>query len=230
MACTPLSEWMQTMMTRDRIEACLASHGYRPVRDTGDHAVYEHRGDRIVIPLHSPELSPWSARAIEWSLEDRLGRGWLTRPLESATTQEATAGHRSVAPLRLHLAVRPEPDRRAWNAFVVDEPRILTFSASLAALRRNAADAADAWFADAAAVDLEFHLQLDAESNRWIDHAQQPTPCPERAAEAQRQLRLIGFADADIDDLLAWTSVRRANGGPTPSGSPFPIDEFPIVC
>ena len=201
------------VMTRDRVEERLAAHGYRAVRDTGDHALYEHHGDRIVVPLHSRELSPWSARVIEWSLEPRLGRGWLTEPPVEPPAE--TARVPALASVRLNLVVRPEPDCSAWNAFVVEEPRILTFGASLAEVKRRAADAAEAWFADTAVVDLDVHLQLDGESNRWLAQADpaSPSPSPSDAVEARRQLQLVGFAAADIDDLLAWTpTVVRAQG------------------
>lgn len=52
-------ERMATMVvTSDRVERMLTKHGYRVLRDTGDHTLYEHHGDRIVVPLHSRELSP----------------------------------------------------------------------------------------------------------------------------------------------------------------------------
>ncbi len=197
-------------VTRDRVEQRLATHGYRAVRDTGDHALYERQGDRIVVPLHSQELSPWSARAIEWSLEARLGRGWLTEPADASPAARTSARRHALASVRLNLVIRPEPDRSAWNAFVVEEPRILTFGASIAAVRRRATDAAEAWFADAAAVDLLSHLELDAESERWIADANRPTPSPARATEARRQLRLLGYADADIDDLLEEHPARSS--------------------
>lgn len=192
------------MVTRDRVEARLAANGYRMVRDRGDHALYEHHGDRIVIPLHSHELSSWSARVIEWSLEPRLGRGWLTDP-PVAPPATASAEERTRSSVHLNLVIRPEQDLSAWNAFVAEEPRILTFGATFAEVRRRAADAVEAWFAETAVVDLDLHPQLGADADQWLARADGSVALPAELVEARRQLRLLGFAAADVDDLLAWT-------------------------
>jgi predicted RNase H-like HicB family nuclease len=212
------------LVTKDRVEERLAAHGYRAVHATGDHALYAHHGDRIVIPVHSPWLSPWSARAIEWSLAPRLGAGWLTQAPVAPRADPAPARPRVLPSVRLQVVVRPEPDLKIWNAFVVDEPRILTFGSSLAVARSSAADAARAWFAHAADIELDYHLQVDADANRWITHAAHPSRTPERLTEARRQLRIIGFADADIDTLLDGGT----EGTPGPHRSSNPPPEAPL--
>lgn len=54
-------------ITSEVLEERLSQHDYRVVRRTEDHSIYEHHGDRVVVPHHSHELSPWTARVIEWS-------------------------------------------------------------------------------------------------------------------------------------------------------------------
>lgn len=157
-----------------------------------------------MVPLHSRDLSPWSARVIEWSLEPRLGRGWLTGALPSSTTSERSPTSAEPTPVRLNLVIRPEPDRTAWNAFVIEEPRILTFGSTLAEVQARAADAARVWYADVAELDVLPRLQLDPEASRWIDEANEPGCSADQRAEARRQLAMLGFVDLDVQDLLAW--------------------------
>ena len=202
-------------ITCDEVEHRLSQHGYTVVHRTEGHALYEHHGDHIVVPHHSRELSSWTARAIEWSLEPRLGRRWLTAaPPTVATTPsprlDPTAPHR----LLLSLVVRAEPDHTAWNAFVVEEPRIITFGATLAETRSRATDAAGAWFAGRAQVELQQFLQLDAETQGWIDHATTPAPSAARRAEARHHLGLLGIAEPDITELL--------DGPPSGGDRPWP--------
>ena len=183
-------------VTATLVEQRLNEHGYALVRRTADHGVFEHQGDRLVVPQHSAELSPWTIRTIEQTLEPRLGPRWLT----DAGPTGGQAGTGRVDPPRqllLHLVIRPEPDRRTWNAFVAEEPRILTFAPTLRGVRERARDAACAWFADRAQVDLVPVVQLDAAARRWIDGAE-PATCD----EARHRLRALGFLDEDIDELL----------------------------
>lgn len=194
----------EMVVTRDRVESRLAQHGYRVVRHTGEHTLYEHHGDQIVVPVHSGALSPWSARVIEWSLEPRLGPGWLTGPPMAGSSDARSEADQRSKPVRLHLVVRPEPDRSAWNAFVVEEPRILTFGPTLREVRRNAADAAATWFAQDASVELVPQLQLDAESNRWLDQAVGAGPSSSGSAEARQELGRLGFDPDDVDALIDW--------------------------
>jgi len=196
-------------ITSDIVEDKLTQHGYTVVRRTDGHALYEHHGDRVVVPHHSPALSPWTVRAIEWSLEPRLGRGWLTTALGDA---DPPAAHEERGPrrrLHLSLVVRAEPDLGAWNAFVAEEPRILTFGATLAETQQRAADAAAAWFADTAEVELELRPQLDAVTQGWVDHTAGPTHSPMRTAEARHQLARLGMTDDDIAELLDRSPISR---------------------
>lgn len=185
------------MVTCERVEMLLCEHGYEVIGDTGEHRLYEHHGDRVVVPLHSAELSSWSARVIEQSLEPRLGPGWLSDP-RRADIGVAAEPPRVLPTVRLNLVVRSEADRSAWNAFVVEEPRILTFGPRLAVVRRRAADAANAWYAGTASVELVPHYQLDADARRWTD----PLSDPASAGEARRELARLGFSGEDIDELL----------------------------
>ena len=190
-------------ITCDEVEHRLSQHGYTVVHRTEGHALYEHHGDHIVVPHHSRELSSWTARAIEWSLEPRLGRRWLTAAPPTVPTAPSPRRDRTAPPrLLLNLAVQAEPDHAAWNAFVVEEPRIITFGATLAETRTRAADAADAWFADRAQVELQQLLHLDTVTQRWIDHATTPVLSAARRAEAHHHLGLLGIAEPDITELL----------------------------
>ena len=60
---------------------------YALVRRSEDHSLYEHHRDRVVVHHQPGDLPPWTARAIEWSLEPRLGRRWLTAPSRASATQ-----------------------------------------------------------------------------------------------------------------------------------------------
>lgn len=187
-------------ITSDLVESQLGRHGYALVRRTSDHALYEHDGDRVVVPHQSGELSPWAARAIEWSLEPRLGPKWLTAPSPAPRVPSRcpTGG----PPLQLRLVIRRDPDLRMWHAFVVEVPRILTCGRTLAETRRRAADAARVWFTDEAPIELEPCLTLDTETQGWLDHARVPTGSATRRAEACRHLGLLGLAGDDIAELL----------------------------
>ena len=191
------------VITCDEVEHWLSQHGYTVVHRTEGHSLYEHHGDHIVIPHHSRELSPWTAKVIEWNLEPRLGRGWLTDAPPTASTAPPPPRDRQVPPrLLLHLAVQAEPDHAAWNAFVVEEPRIITFGATLAETRSRAADAADAWFAGRAHVELKQLIQLDPVTQGWIDHATTLAPSAARRDEARHHLSGLGIAEPDITELL----------------------------
>jgi len=197
-------------ITCDEVDHRLSQHGYTVVHRTEGHALYEHHGDHIVVPHHSPELSPWTASVIEWSLEPRLGRGWLTAALPTVSTTPSPGGDRAAPPrLLLNLVVRAEPDHAAWNAFVVEEPRIITFGATLAETRGRAADAARAWFAGRAHVELQPFLQLDAVTQSWLDHAIAPSPSANRRTEARHHLGLLGIAEPDITELLDGPSFGK---------------------
>ena len=191
-------------ITSEVLEERLSQHDYRVVRRTEDHSIYEHHGDRVVVPHHSHELSPWTARVIEWSLEPRLGRAWLTAPPCTPAPPASRGTRSSRPPLGLTLVIRAEPDHAAWNAFVLEEPRILTFGATLAETRRRAADAAGAWFVDTVEVEVELQplLQLDTEAQWWVDYATNPNRSPTRVAEAHGHLSLLGLAREDITELL----------------------------
>ena len=189
-------------ITCDDIEERLSEYGYTMVHRTEEHALYEGPGECVVVPHHSRELSPWTARMIEWSLESRLGRGWLTEAPSTASAPSPLGSHSSATRVALTVVIRAEPDHTAWNAFVVEEPRIITFGSTLAETRRRAADAAGAWFVGMAQVELKQILQLDAVTQEWIDHATTPSPSASRRAEARRHLGLLGIAEPDIAELL----------------------------
>ncbi len=190
-------------ITCDEVEHRLSRHGYTVVHRTEGHSLYEHHGDQIVVPHHSRELSPWAARVIEWSLEPRLGRRWLTAAPPTGPTATSPRRDRNAPPrLLLNLAIQAEPDHAAWNAFVVEEPRIITFGATLAETRSRAADAADAWFAGGVQVELQQLLHLDTVTQGWLGHATTPVPSAARRAEARHQLGLLGIAEPDITELL----------------------------
>lgn len=194
-------------ITSDVIEHQLARCGYALVRRSAEHSLYEHDGDRVVVPQPPAELTPWTARAIEWSLEPRLGRRWLSTPPTSRTTSVGV-GTAGVRPTRqLTLAIRRAPDRGMWNAFVVEEPRILTCAATLAEIRRRAADAAGVWFADDASVRLEPCLHLDAATRGWVEHAAGDARTPDRLVEARQHLRLLGLSPDDVAELLDGSTV-----------------------
>lgn len=197
------------LVTSERVEELLTSNGYQEVRRTAGHALYEDRGDRIVIPCHAGELSPWSARVIEWTLEPRLGAGWLLRASEPDAVDGTDEPPAAPTRLTLDLTIRPEPDRSAWNAFVVQEPRILTFGPTIAAVRQLAADAVRAWFAESADVELRVHVQPDRETKWWLDRARAADggTCGTEA-DLRRQLAHHGYADHDLDDLVALLGER----------------------
>ena len=185
----------------------MTENGYTVVRRTEDHSLYEHHGDRVLVPHHSRDLSPWTARVIEWSLEPRLGREWLTAPsLASAPPVHLWESHpaasfapRSGDPGRTRLrGVERVRGRGAAHRHVRREPRRDP---------TRAADAAAAWFADTADIELEPRLQLDPVAQRWLDHATRPTRSPERMAEARRHLGLVGLARDDITALLDWSPI-----------------------
>lgn len=141
---------------------------------------------------------------IEWSLEARLGRGWLTEDPPDPVGSEHASTCAAPVPVRRNLVIRAEPDGSAWNAFVVEEPRILTFGSSLAEVQARAADAARVWYAGAPVVDLVPHLQLDPATCRWVSEANGPGCSAERRSEARRHLDARGLSDQDVEDLLRW--------------------------
>jgi len=201
-------------ISSDTLQGRLVENGYALVHRSEDHCVYEHHGDRVVVPDHARELSPWVCRVIEWSLEPRLGRGWLRAPAATRSTMSAGSASGAARGGQLHLAIRCEPDHQWWNAFVVEEPRIVTFGATLAETRKRAADAAAAWFADVAVqVELEPLLQLDTVTEGWIDHATTPRPgdATDRLVDAARHLRLLGYTPDDVAELLTAPAPRQSN-------------------
>ena len=189
------------MVTTEHVEERLVSNGYRAVRTTPGHVLYEHDGDRIVVPRHSTELSPWSARVIEWTLEPRLGTRWLSEPsgVRSPTGPDPHVSTRKR--LTLDLVIRAEPDRSSWNAFVVQEPRILTFGPTLVEVRRHAGDAAETWYGDAASVELRARLQPDHETQRWLETAN-ASDGSDGVEAARHQLARLGYAEEDVDALI----------------------------
>lgn len=197
-------------ITIEHVDERLAAHGYEVVRHTADHVVYEHHGDRVVVPRHSSELSPWAGRVIEWSLAPRLGPGWLADPEPNKVDRTAAPPLTTSGALRLDLVVRPEPDRSAWNAFVAEEPRILTFGTTIDETISRAGDAAAAWYGQAVPVRLVPTFQLGRAIQAWIEAATEPTPSPILVAEARDHLLSLGFALVDVEVLLAGSPTNVA--------------------
>ncbi len=204
------------------LHARLVAHGYDPVHRSDSHCLYEHQGDRVMVP-QAAELPTWVCQAIEWSLEPRLGRGWLTAVASSTSTASGGLADGPTGRLRLHLLMRADPDHSVWNAFVVEEPRILTSGETLAEVRARAADAASAWFVDAPViVDWEFRYQVDVSAQTWIDHAAaEQGRVADRVADARRQLGLLGYAPDDVVELLTRSarSTSWVVGGDPTEGS-----------
>lgn len=183
-------------VTPSSITERLAAHGYRLERATEQHQVYEHHGDRVVVPGHSRELTPWAAHVIEWTLEPRLGPGWLSAPRPHGERDLA----RPPAPDRLHAVIRHEGG--TWNAFVAEEPRILTFATTLEEVQQRTRDAVAVWFDAATSVDVVPVIQLDPATQASVEAARGPDASPEAADRARTALERAGLSEVDIRTLL----------------------------
>lgn len=53
--------------------------GGETVRQTGSHLIMRVDDCQAVVPVHGRDISPGTLRAIERSLEQCLGKGWLIR-------------------------------------------------------------------------------------------------------------------------------------------------------
>jgi len=127
----------------EALHAVLISNGFIATRSTRSHWVFELDGERVVVPRRTQDLSDWVAATIEWLLEPRLGRRWLSTALATDPPKPPTAPE----PIRLHLVVRPATSgNEGWNAFMVEEPRIIASGHTLDETHALARQAAAAWF------------------------------------------------------------------------------------
>lgn len=197
-------------VTTEFLDGRLIERGFRSAAGTADHSVYVGHGDRVLVPRHSCVLSPWTARAIEWSLEPRLGAGWLTAASDPSGTGHAPTDP-APPPSPLHLVIRHGSGHPAWDAFVVEEPRIVTFGRTLAETRRRALDAMTAWFGRPPTVEPAVQVQVDETTQRWIDLAAGAGPSAAPHRDAAENLSRLGFSDGDIGELLGAAGRRSEN-------------------
>lgn len=114
----------------------LAARGWGVVDANDDHVVLTDRCRKIVVPTHSPVVSEWVVRTIEWLLEPGTRAGWLRSADSLPPAVEVPC---AAQPRRYHAVYLDHGDR--WDAFLVEEFGVLTFGSTVAEARSRLVDA-----------------------------------------------------------------------------------------